>query len=140
LFAATAPDSQRDRIAATNPGPTKGNIDGQAYKMDDVVFIVGTKWKQRYLVKNPATGNHQFMDKQWNRFTKQWENYGQKNDWETQCATCHTTDYRITAYDEKNTAATKVSIAECNVGCKGCHGPGGCGRCSAGLFCAVLKL
>jgi hypothetical protein len=54
LFAATAPDSQRDRIAATNPGPTKGNIDGQAYKMDDVVFIVGTKWKQRYLVKNPG--------------------------------------------------------------------------------------
>jgi nitrate/TMAO reductase-like tetraheme cytochrome c subunit len=107
-----------------NPGPTKGNIDGQAYKMDDVVFIVGTKWKQRYLVKNPATANHQFMDKQWNRFTKQWENYGQKNDWETQCATCHTTDYRITAYDEKNTAATKVSIAERNVGCEGCHGPG----------------
>jgi nitrate/TMAO reductase-like tetraheme cytochrome c subunit len=64
------------------------------------------------------------MDKQWNRFTKQWENYGQKNDWETQCATCHTTDYRITAYDEKNTAATKVSIAERNVGCEGCHGPG----------------
>jgi cytochrome c553 len=74
-----------------NPGPAKGNIDGQAYKLEDVIFVIGTKWKQRYLVKNPATGNHQFLDKQWNRFAKQWEGYGQKNDWDTQCATCHTT-------------------------------------------------
>lgn len=107
-----------------NPGPTKGNIDGAAYKLEDVVFVIGTKWKQRYLVKNPATGNHQFMDKQWNRFTKQWEGYGQKNDWETQCATCHTTGYRITAYDPANTAAMKYSMVEKNVGCEACHGPG----------------
>jgi hypothetical protein len=107
-----------------NPGPTKGNIDGTAYRMEDVVYVVGTKWKQRYLVRNPATGNHQFLDKQWNRYTNQWENYGQKNDWETQCATCHTTGYRITAYDEKNPAATKVAMAERNIGCEACHGPG----------------
>jgi nitrate/TMAO reductase-like tetraheme cytochrome c subunit len=105
-------------------GPTKGNIDGKDYKMEDVVFVIGTKWKQRYLVTNPATGNHQFMDKQWNRFTKQWEPYIQKNDWETQCATCHTTGYRITAYDPNNTAAMKFSMAERNVGCEACHGPG----------------
>src|SRR5512147_2935739 len=68
-------------------GPTKGNIDGKPYKMEDVAYVIGSYWKQRYLVKNPATGNHQFLDKQWNRMTKLWENYGQKNDWETQCAT-----------------------------------------------------
>ena len=65
-------------------GPTKGNIDGKPYGMEDVVYVVGSYWKQRYLVKNLATGNHQFLDKQWNRMTRLWENYGQKNDWETQ--------------------------------------------------------
>jgi hypothetical protein len=107
-----------------NAGPTKGNIDSKAYTLADVQFVIGTKWKQRYLVKNPATGNHQFLDKQWNRYANAWEGYGQKNDWETQCATCHTTGYRITAYDPKNTAAMKVSMSEKNVGCEACHGPG----------------
>jgi hypothetical protein len=107
-----------------NAGPTKGNIDGKAYALADVQMVVGSKWKQRYLVKNPATGNHQFMDKQWNRYSNAWEGYGQKNDWETQCATCHTTGYRITAYDPKNTAAMKVAFSEKNVGCEACHGPG----------------
>ena len=41
-----------------------------AGKLDDVVYVIGSKWKQRYLVKNPATGNHQFLDKQWNRYTQ----------------------------------------------------------------------
>ena len=52
-------------------------------------------------MKNDQTGNLQFMDKQFNRYSGLWENYGQKNDWNTQCATCHTTGYRITEYDEK---------------------------------------
>lgn len=107
-----------------NAGPTKGNIDGNMYKLDDVVYVVGTKWKQRYLVKNTITGNHQFMDKQWNRYTRLWEPYGQANDWETQCATCHTTGYRVLAQDEKNGAVTKSAYSERNVGCEACHGPG----------------
>src|SRR5512134_2096086 len=40
-----------------NAGPTKGNIDGKAYALADVQLVIGSKWKQRYLVKNPATGN-----------------------------------------------------------------------------------
>lgn len=106
-------------------GPTKGNIDGKAYRLEDVVYVIGSKWKQRFLVKNPATGNHQFLDKQWNRGSRLWEGYGQKNDWETQCSTCHATGYRITSYDPKNTAAMKVSMSEHNTGCEACHGPGG---------------
>jgi len=108
-----------------NAGPAKGNIDGKTFKMDDVVLVVGSFWKQRFLVPNAATGNHQFMDKQWNRMVKQWENYGQKNDWETQCATCHATGYRLTAYDPANPAAQKVAMSERNTGCEACHGPGG---------------
>jgi hypothetical protein len=107
-----------------NTGPTKGNIDGKTYALADVQFVIGSKWKQRYLVKNPATGNHQFLDKQWNRYSNAWEGYGQKNDWETQCSTCHATGYRITEYDAKNPAAMKVAMSEKNTGCEACHGPG----------------
>lgn len=32
--------------------------------MEDAVMVVGSYWKQRYLVPNAATGNHPFMDKQ----------------------------------------------------------------------------
>ncbi len=112
------------RDARGQAGPSKGNIDGKPYALDDVVYVIGSKWKQRYLVKNAATGNHQFLDKQWNRGSGLWENYGQKNDWETQCSTCHATGVRITAYDPKNTAAMKVSMSEHNTGCEACHGPG----------------
>ena len=108
----------------TNPGPTKGNVTGAPFKLDDVQYVVGSKWKQRYLVKNDQTGNLQFMDKQFNRLSGKWENYGQKNDWNTQCATCHTTGYRITEYDEKNKKTLKSEFSEMNVSCEACHGPG----------------
>jgi hypothetical protein len=105
-------------------GPTKGNIDGKPYALEDVQLVVGSYWKQRYLVRNPATGNLQFMDKQWNRVHRQWEPYGQRNDWETQCATCHATGYRLVSYDPANPVAQKVSMSEHNTGCESCHGPG----------------
>lgn len=111
--------------AKGNAGPAKGNIDGKGYALADVQMVVGSKWKQRYLVKNPATGDHQFLDKQWNSYTKQWEGYGQKNDWETQCATCHVTGYRVAALDEKTGAVRKATYSEINIGCESCHGPGG---------------
>jgi hypothetical protein len=106
-----------------NPGPTKVNLTGAPAKLDDVVFVVGTHWKQRYLVKDPAGTGHLFLDKQWNRMTKAWEPYGQKNDWETNCATCHATGYRVLAVDDKKNV-TKYSYSEKNIGCEACHGPG----------------
>lgn len=108
----------------TNPGPTKGNITEKAFKLEDVDLVVGAYWKQRFLVKNEVTGNHQFMDKQFNRMSGQWEPYGQKNDWEFMCATCHTTGYRLTAYDPANPKDAKAAFTEMNVGCEACHGPG----------------
>ncbi|HEX4886237.1 MAG TPA: multiheme c-type cytochrome [Casimicrobiaceae bacterium] len=109
--------------AKGNAGPTKANISGAPAKLDDVVYVVGSKWKQRYLVPNPQTGNHQFLDKQWNRASGTWEPYGQKNDWETQCSTCHATGYRAVSVGEKN-AILKASMSEKNIGCEACHGPG----------------
>jgi predicted CXXCH cytochrome family protein len=75
-------------------------------------------------VPNPASGGHQFLDKQWNTVHRQWEPYGQKNTWETQCATCHATGYRALAVDEKTRAVTKWAMSEENTGCEACHGPG----------------
>ena len=72
-----------------NPGPSRGNVDGKTYGLDDVEMVVGTRWKQRFLVKNPVTGHHQFLDKQWNSYTGVWEGYANKDAWEAGCATCH---------------------------------------------------
>jgi hypothetical protein len=52
-------------------------------------MVVGTRWKQRFLVKNPATGHYQFLDKQWNSYTGVWEGYANKDDWDAGCANCH---------------------------------------------------
>jgi hypothetical protein len=51
-----------EKDAKGNAGPTKANISGAPAKLADVVYVIGAKWKQRYLVKNPETGNHQFLD------------------------------------------------------------------------------
>jgi hypothetical protein len=85
---------------------------------------IGSRWKQRYLVKNEDTGGFQFLNRQFNRVSGKWENYGQKNDWNTMCATCHTTGYRLTSYDSAQPKATKAQWSEMGVGCEACHGPG----------------
>ncbi|HMK43792.1 MAG TPA: multiheme c-type cytochrome, partial [Dissulfurispiraceae bacterium] len=108
-----------------NPGPTKGNGTGQKFTRADVQYTIGSKWKQRYLVKNEDTGGYQFLDKQFNRMSGKWENYGQKHDWNTTCGTCHTTGYRLVEYDEKNPKAQKTAWVETSIGCEACHGPGG---------------
>jgi len=108
----------------TNPGPTKGNVTGEAFTIKDVDLVVGSHWKQRFLVKNKETGNHQFMDRQFNRMSEKWEPYGQKNDWEFMCATCHVTGYRLTSYDPANLKTSKAAFTEMGVGCEACHGPG----------------
>jgi Cytochrome c554 and c-prime len=107
-----------------NPGPTVGNGTGKKFYILDVQYVIGSNWKQRYLVKNETTGGYQFLNKQFNRISGKWENYGNKNDWDTMCATCHTTGYRIVKYDPANPKTQKADFAELNNGCENCHGPG----------------
>lgn len=110
---------------AGNKGPTTTNVTKTPASILDVEYVVGgNKWKQRFLVKNPVTGGLQFLNKQYNMISRQWEPYGQANDWDTMCISCHSTGYRLTAYDEKKPAATKWAVGELNVGCEACHGPG----------------
>jgi hypothetical protein len=105
-------------------GPTKGNVAGRDAKLDDVEYVVGSHWKQRYLVRNEQSGGWQFMDKQFDRMSGKWEGYGQKNDWDIQCATCHTTGYKVTKLDEATGKVLEATMVEHNVGCEACHGPG----------------
>lgn len=108
----------------TNPGPATGNVTGKPYTLDDVQFVVGSRWKQRFLVKDDQTGGLQFLNKQFNRLTGLWEGYGNKNDWDSNCGTCHSTGYRILEYDEKAGKTVKNTYVEMGIGCEACHGPG----------------
>lgn len=118
----------KDAVAKWNsdgksPGPTTANVTGTPAKLEDVKYVVGSRWKQRFLVKNEQTGNLQFMNKQFNRLSGMWENYGNRNDWDTMCGTCHSTGYRITKVDETG-KTLKSEYSEMSVGCEACHGPG----------------
>jgi len=117
---------------AGNPGPTIGNATKDKFSILDVQYVVGSKWKQRYLVKNPKTGGLQLMNKQFNTVTKKWENYGNANDWDTMCITCHSTGYTITKYDRSKPEDIQYKVAEFNVGCEACHGPGSAHVVSSG--------
>jgi hypothetical protein len=107
-----------------NPGPTSANATNTPAKLDDVLLVVGSRWKQRYLVKNDQTGGLQFLNKQYNRLTCEWENYGNNNDWNSSCGTCHTTGYRIIEVEQGTGKTLKDEWSELSVGCEACHGPG----------------
>jgi len=98
------------------------------FTKDDIAFVYGSKWKQRYFKQ---VGDDYFpLPAQWDFTHKMWRPYFVKNgtDWWTAfyppdnfqrptgplCDGCHSVDYDIT---------TK-KVAEWNVGCERCHGPG----------------
>jgi len=99
------------------------------FKLDDVAFVYGTKWKQRYFKK---VGNDYFpLPAQWDVNHKIWRAYfvQPNTDWWVPfypadnmkrptgplCDGCHSVNYDVT---------TKT-VKEWNVGCERCHGPGG---------------
>jgi len=98
------------------------------FKLDDVAFVYGTKWKQRYFTK---VGNDYFpLGAQWDVTHKQWRPYlvANNTDWWVPhygprnadrptgplCDGCHSVNYNVEA----------KTVAEWNVGCERCHGPG----------------
>jgi predicted CXXCH cytochrome family protein len=99
------------------------------FTKDDVAFVYGSKWKQRYFKR---VGNDYYpLPAQWDITHKMWRPYFAQNgtDWWTQfypadnmkrptgplCDGCHSVNYDV---------QTK-SVTEWNVGCEKCHGPGG---------------
>jgi Cytochrome c554 and c-prime len=99
------------------------------FTKDDIAFVYGSKWKQRYFKK---VGNDYFpLPAQWDVTHKVWSRYmvQPNTDWWVPlypadnmqrptgplCDGCHSVNY--------DTAAKTVT--EWNVGCEKCHGPGG---------------
>jgi predicted CXXCH cytochrome family protein len=98
------------------------------FTKDDVAFVYGSRWKQRYFKK---VGDDYFpLPAQWDVAHKIWRRYFVANgsDWWTTlyppdnfqrptgplCDGCHSVNYDI---------KTKT-VTEWNVGCERCHGPG----------------
>jgi predicted CXXCH cytochrome family protein len=98
------------------------------FTKDDIAFVYGSKWKQRYFTK---VGDDYFPEgAQWDVINKVWRPYfaAQGSDWWTAfypadnmkrptgplCDGCHSVNYNI---------QTK-QVTEWNVGCEKCHGPG----------------
>lgn len=94
----------------------------------DVAFVYGSLWKQRYFVKQGD--DYVPLGVQWNFAQHKWLPYHvpAKGDWWTAfypddnhqrptgplCDGCHSVDYNIRTHQ----------VAEWNVGCERCHGPG----------------
>ena len=96
------------------------------FKKEDIAFVYGSKWKQRYFKK---AGNDYFpLPAQWDVTHQVWRPYFVKDDWWAEhyspdnaqrptgplCDGCHSVNYNI----ETN------AVTEWNVGCERCHGPG----------------
>ena len=98
------------------------------FKLADVSFMYGDKWKQRYLYKK---GDDYFVyPVQWDVTNKVWRAYNpaKGTDWWTNiypqsqaerptgplCDGCHSVNYNISNH----------TVTEWNVGCEKCHGPG----------------
>lgn len=98
------------------------------FTKDDIAFVYGSRWKQRYFKR---VGDDYFpLPAQWDFTHRSWSPYFVKNgsDWWASlyppdnnqrptrplCDGCHSVGYDIT---------TK-KVAEWNVGCERCHGPG----------------
>jgi len=96
------------------------------FSTNDIALVYGSKWKQRYFKR---IGDEYFpLGAQWDVTHKVWRPYFAKDDWwsafyphdnfqrptSATCDGCHSVDYNI---------STKT-VAEWNVGCEKCHGPG----------------
>jgi predicted CXXCH cytochrome family protein len=114
------PDAILPNLATNNVSPK--------FTKDQVAFVYGSLWKQRYFTK---IGDDYFPEPaQWDVTNKAWRPYfvPKGGDWwepfyppdnfkrptGPTCDGCHSVDYNI---------QTK-QVAEWNVGCERCHGPG----------------
>ncbi len=115
------PEAITPDLAVANPLVT--------FKKEDIAFVYGSKWKQRYFQK---IGDDYFpLPAQWDITNQLWRPYNvaKGTDWWTAhypqentgrptgplCDGCHSVNYNI----------QNKTVTEWNVGCEKCHGPGG---------------
>ncbi len=85
-------------------------------KKDEILYTIGSQWKQRYLVKKE--GMLYVSPIQYNAQTDRWVNYHEqdwdKRSWLLKCGGCHATGVDL----------EKQTFVEPGVGCESCHGKG----------------
>jgi predicted CXXCH cytochrome family protein len=83
---------------------------------DEILYVIGTQWKQRYVVQRDGT--YHVAPVQYNIATKRWVNYYEdawdERDWLVRCGGCHATGVDLPSY----------TFNEPSIGCEACHGPG----------------
>jgi hypothetical protein len=83
---------------------------------DEILYVIGTQWKQRYVVQRDGT--YHVAPVQYNIETKRWVNYYEdawdERDWLVRCGGCHATGVDLPSY----------TFNEPSIGCEACHGPG----------------
>jgi predicted CXXCH cytochrome family protein len=99
------------------------------FKKDDIAFVYGSKWKQRYFTR--VGDDYYPLGAQWDVTHKMWRRYfvADNTDWWVPhypadnlkrptgptCDGCHSVNYDVRTRQ----------VAEWNVGCEKCHGAGG---------------
>ena len=98
------------------------------FKLEDVTYAVGSKFKQRYMIRSDVNGTEDYVlgNKQWNVQTKKWQNFKPWGYWykdahpnnsqefktANACDGCHFVGYM-----------SQKRRVEPSIGCESCHGP-----------------
>lgn len=98
--------------------------------LDQIVYVVGGKWKQRYVVKTDA--GHVFVNGQFydtpDGSNPRIADYASTRVYEDRCLDCHATGFdvdRANTLDRADSLYTLGSVVtELGIGCEKCHGPG----------------
>jgi len=97
-------------------GDFSSNDPALTFSLDDVVYTIGSRWKQQYLTQDEG-GNFYVLPAQWNIATEEWVPYNvnkwQQDEWRHECAGCHVTGLDTATWQ----------FAEFSMGCESCHGP-----------------
>jgi predicted CXXCH cytochrome family protein len=109
----------QDPVAEPNVivGDFNQNDPDRTFGLADVVYTIGSRWKQRYLTQD-ENGNFYILPAQWNVETGEWVAYNPdtwpEKEWRQSCGSCH-----VTGLDTET-----WGLAEFGIGCESCHGPG----------------
>ncbi|MBI3592121.1 MAG: hypothetical protein HY099_01305 [Nitrospirae bacterium] len=99
-----------------NPTVVVGDFDSPSapknLKKEDIVYTIGSEWRQRYLTKK---GDEYIVHtSQYNVGVGKWEESTKNGSWFKDCAGCHAT----------GVDPVKKTFKEASVGCEMCHGAG----------------
>ncbi|MBI5017003.1 MAG: hypothetical protein HZB55_16150 [Deltaproteobacteria bacterium] len=87
---------------------------GAPFPRDDVVYVLGSHWTQRYVVQK--AGRLQVKGATWSLSLNSWDTSSSLDKpWAEYCQGCHTTGFEM---------QQEPRFSELGVGCEACHGPG----------------